>query len=129
LDAGGWAELGDGVALWALPSAPGEPMATKLVYGDFSLLIPGSAKAPDAAAALANPSLYAATVLLAPDIRTGDEVAAEWMSVAQPEMVFSWEDATLTPPDGLTPLIHTPGAAGTLELTSDGTTWSQQVRR
>jgi competence protein ComEC len=51
--AGGWADLGDGVALWVLgPPAPGlagddasnqNSLVARLVYGDFSVLLTGDA--------------------------------------------------------------------------------------
>jgi hypothetical protein len=53
--AGGWVDLGDGVSLWAQApptSAPGkaQPLTWRLQYGDFKLLLPGSAGTIDVAA-------------------------------------------------------------------------------
>ena len=54
--AGGWADLGDGVALWVLSPPPAgytgddadndNSLVTKLVYGDFSVLLTGDAGIP-----------------------------------------------------------------------------------
>ena len=70
---GGWLDLGDGVALWSLWPPPGgfadenadneNSLVTKLVYGDFSVLLTGDAGLPSEAALLAEPARLAATVL------------------------------------------------------------------
>ncbi len=130
---GGWLDLGDGVSLWALPATAatggGEPFALKLVYGDFALLLPGSAAAPSAAEVAANPALYAATVLAAPDIRDGDTRATAWMAAAQPKLLLLWEETTPVFPPGLAPTVHAPAAHGTLTITSDGSTWQATPQR
>jgi len=126
LEPGGWLDLGDGVTLWALPAEAGQPAALKLVYGATQMLIPGSAKAPPAANVAANPALYAAGVLLAPDIRDGESLATGWMEAARPGLVLSWEDAMLLPPAGLAPTIHVPATHGALTLTSDGSGWRME---
>lgn len=69
----GWLDLGDGVALWSLwPPVGGfqnedadneNSLVTKLVYGDFSVLLTGDAGLPSEAVLLANPEQLAATVL------------------------------------------------------------------
>jgi competence protein ComEC len=71
--AGGWVDLGDGVALWVLwpPAAPvigdnaanENSLVTKLVYGDFSVLLTGDAGIPSESTWLAQQMPLAATVL------------------------------------------------------------------
>ncbi len=53
--AGGWVDLGDGVALWVL--------VVKLVYGDFSVLLTGDAGLPSESAWLRAGAPIASTVL------------------------------------------------------------------
>ena len=70
---GGWVDLGDGVALWVLwpPASPvtgddasnENSMVTKLVYGDFSVLLTGDAGMPSEARWLATEVPLTATVL------------------------------------------------------------------
>ena len=58
-EAGGWVDLGDGVALWVLWPPPGgfehehadneNSLVVKLVYGDFSVLLTGDAGLPSEA--------------------------------------------------------------------------------
>ena len=70
---GGWLDLGDGVALWVLwPTATGyqgdnadneNSLVTKLVYGDFSVLLTGDAGLPAENALTAAGVSLAATVL------------------------------------------------------------------
>ncbi len=70
---GGWLDLGDGVALWVLwPTATGyigenadneNSLVTKLVYGDFSVLLTGDAGLPAEGALTAAGAPLAATVL------------------------------------------------------------------
>ena len=70
---GGWADLGDGVALWVL-SPPAQAFAgedadnqnslvAKLVYGDFSVLLTGDAGTAAEGALVAHGAPVAATVL------------------------------------------------------------------
>jgi len=70
---GGWADLGDGVALWVL-SPPSEgwrgedadnqnSLVAKLVYGDFSVLLTGDAGTAAEQGLLAQGAPIAATVL------------------------------------------------------------------
>ncbi len=71
--AGGWSDLGDGVALWVLsPPAQGfggedagnqNSLVLKLVYGDFSVLLTGDAGEAAEAALLAGSAPLGATVL------------------------------------------------------------------
>jgi competence protein ComEC len=124
---GGWADLGDGVSLWALPAKAGEPVALKLVHGDFSLLLPGSARPPAPADAAANAPLFAADVLVAPDIRDGADLAAEWIAAAHPSLVLSWEDGEIALPAQAAPLVHAPAAHGPLTLVSNGAGWTQSA--
>ena len=70
---GGWVDLGDGVALWVLwpPQTPitgddasnENSLVTKLVYGDFSVLLTGDAGIPSESTWLAERLPLAATVL------------------------------------------------------------------
>ncbi len=70
---GGWADLGDGVALWVLgPPAPGftgedadnqNSLVAKLVYGDFSVLLTGDAGAAAEQTLLAQGAPVQSTVL------------------------------------------------------------------
>ncbi len=70
---GGWLDLGDGVALWVLwPTATGyrgdnadneNSLVTKLVYGDFSVLLTGDMGLPAEAALTAMGAPLTATVL------------------------------------------------------------------
>jgi competence protein ComEC len=70
---GGWLDLGDGVALWMLwPTADGyqgenadneNSLVTKLVYGDFTLLLTGDAGIPAETAMLKAGEPVGATVL------------------------------------------------------------------
>ncbi len=70
---GGWLDLGDGVALWVLwPPAAGyqgdnadneNSLVTKLVYGDFSVLLTGDAGLPAEGVLTAVGAPLAATVL------------------------------------------------------------------
>lgn len=70
---GGWADLGDGVALWVLsPPAQGfggedadnqNSLVAKLVYGDFSVLLTGDAGTAAEQALMAQGAPVAATVL------------------------------------------------------------------
>ncbi|MEZ4734866.1 MAG: DNA internalization-related competence protein ComEC/Rec2 [Caldilineaceae bacterium] len=70
---GGWLDLGDGVALWVLwPTAAGymgenadneNSLVTKLVYGDFTLLLTGDAGVPSERVLIAAGAPVAATVL------------------------------------------------------------------
>ena len=70
---GGWADLGDGVALWVLsPPAQGlagedadnqNSLVAKLVYGDFSVLLTGDAGTAAEQALVAQGAPVAATVL------------------------------------------------------------------
>ena len=70
---GGWADLGDGVALWVLWPPPGgfqtenadneNSLVLKLVYGDFSVLLTGDAGLPSEAVWLREGAPLAATVL------------------------------------------------------------------
>jgi competence protein ComEC len=70
---GGWVDLGDGVALWVLwpQKAPVEgnnasnenSLVTKLVYGDFSVLLTGDAGIPSESTWLAEELPLASTVL------------------------------------------------------------------
>ena len=71
--AGGWADLGDGVALWVLgPPAQGfvgedadnqNSLVAKLVYGDFSVLLTGDGGTAAEQALMAQGVPVAATVL------------------------------------------------------------------
>jgi competence protein ComEC len=70
---GGWLDLGDGVALWMLwPTAAGyqgenadneNSLVTKVVYGDFTLLLTGDAGIPAETSMLNNREPVDATVL------------------------------------------------------------------
>jgi competence protein ComEC len=70
---GGWVDLGDGVSLWVLwpPATPlagdnssnENSLVTKLVYGDFSVLLTGDAGIPSEATWLARGVPLASTVL------------------------------------------------------------------
>lgn len=70
-EAGGWLDLGDGIALWVLWPPPGatgledndSSLVTKLVYGNFSLLLTGDASALVEEAELTALVPLAATVL------------------------------------------------------------------
>ncbi len=72
-EAGGWVDLGDGVALWVLWPPPGgfehehadneNSLVVKLVYGDFSVLLTGDAGLPSEAAWLRSGAPLASTVL------------------------------------------------------------------
>ena len=71
--AGGWADLGDGVALWVLgPPAEGftgddadneNSLVAKLVYGDFSVLLTGDAGTTAEQVLVADGALLSSTVL------------------------------------------------------------------
>jgi competence protein ComEC len=73
IHAGGWLDLGDGVALWALwPPAGGvagenadneNSLVLKLVYGDFSALLTGDAGLPSEATLAGQGAPLQATVL------------------------------------------------------------------
>jgi competence protein ComEC len=73
MQAGGWVDLGDGVALWALWPPPegvsGEnadnenSLVLKLVYGNFSVLLTGDAGLPSEAAWLRQGAPVQATAL------------------------------------------------------------------
>ncbi|RIK35439.1 MAG: hypothetical protein DCC57_23350, partial [Chloroflexi bacterium] len=73
LHAGGWIDLGDGVALWVLWPQPGagggeeagneNSLVLKLVYGDFSVLLTGDAGVKSEARWVAGGAPLAATVL------------------------------------------------------------------
>lgn len=73
--AGGWADLGDGVALWVIWPPPGgyvgenadneNSIVTKLVYGNLSILLTGDAGIPAEQAMVASGAPLASTVLKA----------------------------------------------------------------
>ncbi len=115
--AGGWVDLGDGVALWAegappTPRGKVQPLTWRLVYGDFSLLLPGSATSFG----------LPADVLL---LRTAAHAEAGWPAAAAPNLMVVYgaasADDTLGNLAGST-LVY-PATGGPLEIWSDGVAW------
>jgi len=92
----GWLDLGDGVALWSLwPPAGGvqdenadneNSLVTKLVYGDFSVLLTGDAGLPSETALLATPDLLAATVLKVGHHGSNGSSGAAFLTAVNPQI-------------------------------------------
>jgi competence protein ComEC len=94
--AGGWADLGDGVALWVLWPPPGgfqtenadneNSLVLKLVYGDFSVLLTGDAGLPSEAAWLRAGAPLAATVLKVGHHGSAHSTGSELVAVVEPQV-------------------------------------------
>jgi competence protein ComEC len=94
--AGGWADLGDGVALWVLwpPAQPlggtdaenENSLVAKLVYGDFQVLLTGDA-GPAAERSLVEAGTpLAATVLKVAHHGSDTATSADWLAAVQPAL-------------------------------------------
>lgn len=96
LHAGGWIDLGDGVALWVLwpPSVPvqGEQadnensLVLKLVYGDFSLLLTGDAGLDSEQRWLEMGAPLAATVLKVGHHGSASSTGSAFVAAVNPQM-------------------------------------------
>jgi len=94
--AGGWADLGNGVALWVLWPPPGgfqtenadneNSLVLKLVYGDFSVLLTGDAGLPSEAAWLRAGAPLAATVLKVGHHGSAHSTGSELVAVVEPQV-------------------------------------------
>jgi competence protein ComEC len=94
--AGGWVDLGDGVALWVLWPPPGgfeaedrdneNSLVLKLVYGDFSALLTGDAGLAAEAAWLAEDTPVAATVLKVGHHGSNSGTGAPFVAAADPQL-------------------------------------------
>ncbi len=117
--AGGWVEIGDGAALWTLAPAASAarggrdaaPLALRLVYGNFALLLPGETL-PDSP--LLEGAGFGASVLVLP---ADAKDALALYAAAAPALTVAYGDATL-PLEGT--LLY-PATAGRVHLWTDGT--------
>jgi competence protein ComEC len=96
LHAGGWIDLGDGVALWALWPPPGASgggeadneaaLVIKLVYGDFSVLLTGDAGLASEARWIASGAPLAATVLKVGHHGSANSTGPEFVAAVNPQL-------------------------------------------
>jgi competence protein ComEC len=96
--AGGWADLGDGVALWVLSppadSYKGEDagnensLVTKLVYGNFSVLLTGDAGTAVEGALLAQGAPLASTVLKVAHHGSDSSTSDAFVQAANPQLAI-----------------------------------------
>ncbi len=115
--AGGWLDLGDGVALWAQATPPTtrgkvRPLTWRLVHGDFSMVLAGGP----------TPVGEAGDVLL---LRTASDAEEGWLATAAPALAVVYGAASLDAlTAGQTTSVHYPSTDGLLHIWSDGTDWS-----
>ncbi len=94
--AGGWIDLGDGVALWILWPPPGgfehehadneNSLVAKLVYGDFSVLLTGDAGLPSEAAWVRAGVPIASTVLKVGHHGSNSATSPEFVDAVNPSV-------------------------------------------
>ena len=95
-EAGGWVDLGDGVALWVLWPPPGgmehehadneNSLVVKLVYGDFSVLLTGDAGLPSERAWLHAAAPVQATVLKVGHHGSKSATGADFVAAVAPTL-------------------------------------------